>query len=190
MLPIKNEYSITAVFGQTGKYWKDGHKGIDFYAKDKQIVAVTDGVVRVRAFDENGWGLYLSVGDSEGLIHLYCHLDSATVNVGDTVKRGQVIGIMGATGNVTGVHLHYQINDSRGNPLDPANYLGIENKVGTYGGDFVYKDDEKIAKWAKDAVYQAKEKGYLVGDSDGNFRPTDPLTRQEAAVLIQRLERK
>ena len=190
MLPIKGEYSITAVFGQTGKYWADRHKGIDFYAEHKNIYAVTGGSVRVCAFDKDGWGLYLSIGDSTGNRHLYCHLEKALVKTGEKVKCGQVIGIMGKTGNVTGVHLHYQINNSAGVALDPSKYLGIPNKVGEYGGEFMYKDDRKIANWAKDAVYEAREKGYLVGDSDGNFRPTDPLSRQEAAVLIRNFERK
>ena len=190
MLPIRNEYTITAAFGQAGKYWKDGHRGIDFYAGNRTVYSVTDGVVRVHAVDKNGWGLYLSIGDSEGRRHLYCHLAKADVIAGDRVKCGQPIGVMGSSGNSTGVHLHYQVNTADGTPLDPSVILGIENKVGRYGGEFMYKDDGKIAKWAKDAVYQAKEKGYLVGDSDGNFRPTEPLTRQEAAVLIMKLERK
>ena len=104
MLPIKGKYSITAVFGQTGKYWADRHKGIDFYAEHKNIYAVTEGEVRVCAFDKDGWGLYLSIGDSTGNRHLYCHLEKALVKTGEKVKCGQVIGIMGKTGNVTGVH--------------------------------------------------------------------------------------
>jgi N-acetylmuramoyl-L-alanine amidase len=64
--------------------------------------------------------------------------------------------------------------------------LGIEYKKGQ--DNMLYKDDDKISKWAKDSVYYAKDKGYMVGDADGNFRPKDPLTRQEMAVILKKLD--
>lgn len=181
--PVKGNFKVSAGYGQRGSLWRDGHKGIDFVSDDKRIYAATDGRVRVIAYDGGGWGNYLSVGDKDGMRHLYCHLKSVSVKVGQDVKAGDVIGIMGSTGNSTGVHLHYQINYPDGTPRDPAPFL-------KNGGENMYKDDDKIAPWAKDAVYQAKEKGLLVGDTDGNFRPDAYLTRQEAAVMIMRLQNK
>ncbi len=187
MTPVKGKFNITAIFGQEGKHWADGHKGIDFTAKDKNVYAACDGTVRVVAYDANGWGRYISIGDSEGRRHLYCHLEKCNVSEGKKVKAGQVIGVMGSTGNSTGVHLHYQINNSAGVPQNAADFLGIPNEKGEYNSnDFdLFKDDEEISPWAKDAVYEAKEKGLMLGDADGNFRPKDPLTREEAAVLIR-----
>lgn len=181
-LPVKGNYAITARFGQTGNYWASGHKGVDFVSDDKKIYSTCEGTVRVVAYDSGGWGNYISVGDAQGRRHLYCHLESVSVKTGDTVDVGTVLGIMGSTGNSTGVHLHYQINSADGTATDPMVYL-------MSGGDSVYKDDKDIAPWAREAVYAAKESGYLVGDSDGNFRPGDPLTRQEAAVLIMKIEK-
>jgi hypothetical protein len=80
--------------------------------------------------------------------------------------------------------------------INPCDHLGIPNKKGKYNSKNyeireetnMYKDDDKIAKWAKDAVYYAKDKGYMVGDADGNFRPKDPLTREEMAVILKKLD--
>ena len=111
---------------------------------------------------------------------------------GQKVSRATVLGTMGTTGNSTGVHLHYQINNSNNTPINPCDHLGIPNAKGTYNSkDFqireLYKDDKKIASWAKDAVYDLKELKIMNGDNVGNFNPTDNITRQEMAVLIDSL---
>lgn len=192
MLPIKGEFSITATFGQQGKCWANNHKGVDFTAKNKNIYSTCSGTVRVVAYDAAGWGKYISIGDDDGRRHIYCHLQTCAVSEGDNIIAGQHIGVMGSTGNSTGVHLHYQMNDASNAVQNVAEYLGIPNEKGKYNSeDFnMYKDDKEISSWARNAVYEAKEKGYLVGDVNGNFRPKEPLTREEAAVLIKNLERK
>ena len=159
-LPITGTFTITATYGQQGKYWKNGHKGIDFVSENKNIYATCDGVVRVIAYDEGGWGQYVSIGDAEGRKHIFCHLKKTPirVKVGQKVNRTTLIGLMGDTGNVTGVHLHYQINDKNNNPIDPTLYLGIPNKKGTYnskdytikdGDTMTFNDSDKISPWAK-----------------------------------------
>lgn len=196
-LPITDDFTVTATYGQKGDYWVGGHQGIDIVAPNKAIYATCDGTVRVVNYDKGGWGRYVTVGDDNGLVHIFCHLENNSVRVkpGDKVNRTTVIGIMGTTGNSTGVHLHYQINRN-GVSINPCDHLGIPNKKGKYNSkDYeireeidMYKDDDKIAKWAKESVYYAKDKGYMVGDADGNFRPKDPLTREEMAVLIKKLD--
>lgn len=62
-------------------------------------------------------------------------MDSIARKKGDTVNRTSIIGIMGATGNVTGAHLHYEIRNASnkyGDDQNPATYMGIPNKVGIY----------------------------------------------------------
>ena len=190
-LPVSGTFTITAVYGQSGSYWKNGHKGIDFVAANKNIYSTCDGTVRVVAYDKGGWGNYVSVGDSEGRRHIFCHLSSVSVKPGDKVTRTTVLGIMGQTGNVTGVHLHYQINDSDNNPINPAAYLGIPNKKGNYNSkDYAimeFKDQNEIANWAKKAVQTVSDLGIMEGDPDGNFRPNSSITRQEIAVVIAKL---
>ena len=196
-LPITGAFSITAVYGQKGSYWANGHKGIDIVSDDKRIFATCQGTVRTVAYDPSGWGQYVSIGDAEGRRHIFCHLvrGSVTVKVGDTVDRNTVIGTMGATGNVTGVHLHFQLQNGD-DVVDPTPYLGIPNRVGDYNSkDYpleevnrhVYVDEHRIAPWAKDSVQKVTEMGIMLGDDLGKFNPTAPVTRQELAVVMDRM---
>lgn len=194
-LPITGAFRVTAIFGQQGNYWANGHKGIDLVAEDHRIYSTCDGVVKTVAFDADGWGQYIVVEDREGLRHHFCHLvrGSAKVKVGQAVDPLTVIGTMGATGNVTGLHLHYELRKGS-TVLDPAAWLGIPNKVGNYhSSDFevkemLYKDQAEIPAWAKEAVEKVTEKGWMEGDTQGNFRPNDPITRAEMAMILSRLD--
>lgn len=192
-LPVTGTFSITATYGQSGQYWKNGHKGIDIYSDNHNIYATCYGTVRVIAFDENGWGQYVSVGDENGYRHIFCHLQkgSVKVKVGDTVTPLTVIGTMGSTGNSTGTHLHYQVNDKNNTPVDPTAFIGVPNRKGTYKSEqFVistaFKDQNEISPWAEDAVNKLADEGIMVG-SDGYFRPKDNITREEFAVVIAKL---
>lgn len=196
-LPITGAFSITAVYGQKGSYWANGHKGIDIVSDDKRIFATCNGTVRTVAYDPSGWGQYVSIGDAEGRRHIFCHLvrGSVKVKAGDKVDRNTVIGTMGTTGNVTGVHLHFQLQNGDA-VIDPTPYLGIPNRVGDYNSkDYpleevnrhVYVDEHRIAPWAKDSVQKVTEMGIMLGDDLGKFNPTAPVTRQELAVVIERM---
>lgn len=196
-LPISGTFNITATYGQQGKYWANGHQGIDITCSNKKIYATCDGIVRVVAYDANGWGQYVSVGDTNGNRHIFCHLekDSVKVQVGQQVNRSTVIGMMGTSGNSTGVHLHYQMNNSNNQPINPCTYLGIPNKVGTYNSadyrikeeeDMIFKDDAKISSWAKQAVDKVADAGLMVGDTKGNFNPKDSVTREQLAVILEK----
>ena len=190
-LPIKGAFQVTATYGQRGSYWKNGHQGIDLVAADRRIFSTCYGTVRLVAFDEGGWGQYVSIGDEVGRRHIFCHLEkgSVTVKAGEKVTPSTVLGRMGATGNVTGVHLHYQLQQGE-TVIDPTLLLGIPNRVGSYHSeDFTmdFKDASTIPDWAKEAVRTAKEKGWMLGDDMGTFRPFDPVTRAELAVILSRL---
>lgn len=186
-LPITGTFNITATYGQQGKYWANGHKGLDITCANRSIYSTCDGTVRVVGYDTNGWGQYVSIGDAEGRRHIFCHLEKGSVKVvqGQRVSRSTIVGTMGNTGNSTGTHLHYQLNDASNNPVDPTPYLGVPNKKGKYNSeDFridIYADDAKIATWAKEAVYNLRNKGIMTGNNN-YFYPKDNITRQEIAV--------
>ena len=118
-----------------GWYYSDGslHRAIDFEASvGTPIFAAEDGTVTsahrwngtVTIGDNNSYGNYVIIEhrDYKGkpLRTLYAHLDTVLVKVGDTVKEGTIIGRSGATGNVTGPHLHFEVrlNGTRVNPLN------------------------------------------------------------------------
>ncbi len=196
-LPITGEFNVTATFGQKGKYWASTHKGIDLTCSNRTIYATCDGTVRVISFDEGGWGRYVTIKSDTGTTHIFCHLVDGSVQVksGQRVNRLTKIGIMGTTGNSTGVHLHFQINNADGEPINPCDYLGIPNKVGKYnskdyeigGNDLKFKDEKNISNWAKDAIKKVSDAGIMNGDDLGNFNPKNNITREEVAVVIARL---
>jgi murein DD-endopeptidase MepM/ murein hydrolase activator NlpD len=104
------------------------HAGIDV-ANDTgtPILAADDGLV-VAAEDSVlgghliGYGRHVIIAHHNGLMTLYGHLEGYLVKVGDTVTQGQVIGLMGSTGNSSGPHVHFEVRVNN-TPVDPKPYL-------------------------------------------------------------------
>ncbi|MEU7050222.1 M23 family metallopeptidase [Streptomyces eurythermus] len=120
-----SSYTITSTFGQAGSMWSSGHHtGLDFAAPTGTLIkAVHSGTIT-----EAGWaGAYgyrtiLTLDD--GTEVWFCHQSSINVTAGQKVATGEVIGRVGATGNVTGPHLHLEIHPG-GAPtgIDPMAWL-------------------------------------------------------------------
>jgi murein DD-endopeptidase MepM/ murein hydrolase activator NlpD len=114
---------VTSPFGsgrQVNGVWRSRHAGLDLAgAKGAPVRVSNRGVVAlVGDFFYGGLSIYVHHGD--GLTTAYHHLSRALVAVGDTVARGQIIGRVGATGRVTGPHLHWgaQYGNVSFNPTD------------------------------------------------------------------------
>jgi murein DD-endopeptidase MepM/ murein hydrolase activator NlpD len=111
------------ISSQMGPRWGRMHKGIDIARpSDKTIKAADNGVVVSAGWDSGGYGNKVIIDHQNGLRTLYAHLSSISVKSGQTVSKGQSLGIMGATGNVTGVHLHFEVFKN-GGQVNPMNYL-------------------------------------------------------------------
>jgi len=94
------------------------HNGIDIGAPHGQaIVAADSGTVVTSQFNAS-YGNFIVISHGNGVSTLYAHLSTRQVSVGDTVTRGQRIGLVGSTGVSTGPHLHFEVivNGSRVNP--------------------------------------------------------------------------
>ncbi|MCF3942263.1 murein hydrolase activator EnvC family protein [Oceanobacillus alkalisoli] len=105
-----------------GPRWGRQHNGIDIARPSNyNILAAADGVV-TKAGHTGGFGNRIEIEHSNGLKTLYAHLSSINVTVGQEVSTGTVIGIMGNTGNSTGIHLHFEVYKN-GALQDPMYYL-------------------------------------------------------------------
>ena len=95
------------------------HSGIDIAApRGANIIAPADGeIILTGDFFFNGNSIFIDHG--QGLITMYCHMDTLESQQGQTVKAGDVIGKVGSTGRATGPHLHWTVslNNSRIEPL-------------------------------------------------------------------------
>ena len=99
------------------------HSGMDFTAAlGTEAYATGDGVVYDVESNEWGYGNMVILDHGYGYKTRYAHLLKPAVRKGQKVKRGQVIGYIGATGKATGVHLHYEVlkNDDQ---IDPINFF-------------------------------------------------------------------
>lgn len=105
---------------------KDRHYAVDILApEDSPIKAVADGIV-IFAEWTTETGYVCIIEHNTGLISAYKHNSSLSVSQGDLVKSGQVIGIIGNTGELTtGPHLHFELW-SEGYPVDPINYIDFQ----------------------------------------------------------------
>lgn len=100
------------------------HTGVDLVASPAPMVtAANAGTVSVRSIGQSGgYGNLVILNHGNGLSTYYAHLATVAVNDGDVVEAGQDLGVMGTTGNSTGVHLHWEVrvNDV---PVEPLDYV-------------------------------------------------------------------
>lgn len=99
---------------------KKFHAGTDYAAPiGTPVMTVKDGVV-TKSTRSWGAGRFIVVRHDDKSESKYFHLDERWVEEGARVKKGDVIGVVGKTGRVTGPHLHFELRDARGVPLDMA----------------------------------------------------------------------
>ena len=116
---------ISSYFGKrtdpfTGK--PANHTGIDFAGKmGDEIVAVADGVVTWSG-DRYGYGIMVEINHGNGYTTRYAHNSENFVDVGDEVRKGQVVGKMGKTGRATGPNLHFEVVQN-GRRVNPVNFI-------------------------------------------------------------------
>lgn len=123
--PISGSYVSTSYKAGSGLWSSGSHTGVDFHAASGTSVhAVGMGTV-VEAGWGGSYGNQVVIKMNDGTYTQYGHLSSVGVSVGQQVTPGQQIGLSGATGNVTGPHLHFEARTSPeyGSDIDPVAYL-------------------------------------------------------------------
>ncbi|WP_035985695.1 M23 family metallopeptidase [Leptolyngbya sp. KIOST-1] len=127
--PVAGKAEISSEFGLRpnpfGARSYEMHEGIDFAGPvGKPILATAEGVV-VRADYNGGYGNHVRIDHGYNYETLYAHLSAIEVQIGDRVKRGDVLGYLGSTGRSSGPHLHYGIYRN-GQAVNPRYYLKLE----------------------------------------------------------------
>ena len=117
---------ISSYFGERSDPF-DGreafHKGVDFAgAAGSKVVAVAAGVV-TWAGERSGFGKLIEINHGDGYVTRYAHNQKTLVSVGETVKRGEPVALMGSTGRSTGPHVHFEVLHN-GRQVDPLSYIG------------------------------------------------------------------
>jgi murein DD-endopeptidase MepM/ murein hydrolase activator NlpD len=110
--------------GSITQYYKAWHKGLDIANHSGgNILAADSGTVVHSGWVNTGYGNMVMIDHGNGYVSLYAHmLSNLRVVVGQTVKRGDVVGSMGSTGRSTGTHLHFEVRSTGGNK-DPLSVL-------------------------------------------------------------------
>ncbi|MFK0215908.1 MULTISPECIES: M23 family metallopeptidase [unclassified Streptomyces] len=122
-LPVSS-YTLTATYMQSGSMWSSGHHtGLDFAAPTGTPLKAVHGATVKSAGWSGSYGYRIVLELEDGTEVWYCHLSSMLVGAGQTVGTGETIGRVGATGNVTGAHLHMEVHTSGGDGIDPAAWL-------------------------------------------------------------------
>ncbi len=122
--PVTSGY-ISSMFGNrtdpfTGR--AAFHKGVDFAGREgNEVVAVASGVVTWSG-DRYGYGQMVEINHGNGYLTRYAHNSDNLVAVGDTVKRGDTIAVMGSTGRATGPNLHFEVMHN-GRVVNPLSYV-------------------------------------------------------------------
>ena len=137
---------ITATFAGNDATHRGAHGALDIAnSGDINVIASKAGTViyptdtsqtqyanTANSSDGGGYGNYVIIEHSDGTYTLYAHMrpNSITVLAGDDVAQGQVIGMMGNSGNSTGQHLHFEIRvggSSSSNKVDPEDYVSMDD---------------------------------------------------------------
>lgn len=132
-------FKVTCEYGRKGNLWASGiHSGTDLVGiTSNKVYSISNGIVERAGYDNGGFGNYVRIKEdgTENRIYL-AHLSKIYVKIGQRVSYTSVVGLMGDTGNATGLHTHVEIREFKNGvavkKLNSSNYMGIPNQVGTY----------------------------------------------------------
>lgn len=130
--PLKTGY-LRGRFNRRASKGRRRHDGIDLIApRGTPIYAALDGVVEVISSGTGmfrGYGKVVFINHKDELWSLYAHCNTIQVKMGQKVKRGEQIATVGRTGRATTDHLHFELRNKSGTPLNPMNYLPEEGAL-------------------------------------------------------------
>jgi murein DD-endopeptidase MepM/ murein hydrolase activator NlpD len=130
--PMNIDLDMTSGFGvRTDPFLRSPamHTGLDFRADPGEPARATAAGVVTHAGWNGGYGRMVEVDHGNGFATRYAHLSAIDVEVGQTIRIGQIVGRVGSTGRSTGPHLHYETRVD-GDPVDPQKFLRAGVRLG------------------------------------------------------------
>lgn len=164
--PCESTYEVSCIYYyKTGEehLTKYGYKtSIDICGAGNILAAESGTVTVVKDLGNESFGKYVIIQHDNGEYTLYAHLNSYSVSVGDTVDKGDTIGVMGASGNASGVHLHFEY--SGGDPWKDVYH-------DKYAENIVFQPNVRSnnEKYNSDKTIVDIIDKYYVKNSDGNY---------------------
>lgn len=211
--PVKNA-RLTSKFGWRNLgFGKEWHQGVDLASTGKvPIYASAAGVIsRAQALSSYGNVVMIRHTINGKVYETNCaHLDSYCVRIGQRVRQGQQIGVIGNTGRAFGIHLHFEIHrglwaTGQPNAIDPMNYISLLNQTASKGEltmsqytELLNKikqleealktkqtiiSSQNASKIHSDAWKWLKGQGITDGSNPQNF-----LTREQFATMLRRYQ--
>jgi murein DD-endopeptidase MepM/ murein hydrolase activator NlpD len=114
--------NMLPVIGIISKNYEEDHKGVDFAAAmNEPVFATASGLVRFTGEKDN-LGIFVEISHGSEFVTRYAHLSRFSVKKGSYVRKGEIIGFVGNTGNSSGAHLHYEILYN-GKNVNPEKYF-------------------------------------------------------------------
>lgn len=123
--PLRNHDAITRHFGLLRDHFTERtlpHFGVDFFAEEGDTVIAPGAGTIIGVSKERGFGLSLKISHNAHVETFYAHLSRALVRKGASVRRGEPIAIVGASGYTEGPGLHYEVHYN-GKPINPEDYF-------------------------------------------------------------------
>lgn len=151
-LPFNGRFKITYVYGDYNPKLNitsdKRHHGLDMVGiNSTDVYATCKGKVIFAGWNNQGYGNLVMIAEfGTNRVHYYAHLKSVNVSYGQEVSYITKLGVMGATGNVTGPHLHYEIRDN-GSVINPCDYTGVPNKLGEYNSNNYIREEVEFSPY-------------------------------------------
>lgn len=179
---------IISPFGLRQLPWEENgrlHEGVDIAAPlGSPVLLAADGVV-VRAGEGEGYGRFVEVRHAAGLSTLYAHMGAVADGLapGVALKAGAVVGRIGSSGTSTGPHLHFELRDAAGRPLNPDRFLG---RAFATADDLPLRDARRVPRAVRVAyvsMIPKSKRALMAAREDGALAASD-AARDASSVTV------
>lgn len=173
--PFNVPVRCSCIFMKVGDWSAGYHTGEDYVPQgnvvNPELVVPVSGTIQRAVSNDKSYGNYIVITTGSKCI-LMAHMKNAPIHkVGESVKAGEMVGLMGSTGNTNGAHLHIEVQNSKTwaynkNLLKPSDYIDFSSYSNSEGGFSVktYKNGstkEHVYQTVSDAKAKKNSIGYL-----------------------------